>query len=676
VRSSLRKCFFEAVVKSAFDGPQRKFIPHNSLTELVTEDSVMVELQFDQARVQSKDAELVKYICSNSIKIFATAVYMRCTGAQLRKMMQRVQKHAITDDDLPLQLENSESKWKSLRWSKYTQEDFYDAQWLFLAPVFSGSRVQYDLAPDCVLPFLKTEEKDARQHTFGSITKVRIHTDHFATAQQTVNNYVAVKQISAQFPEEDDLSWNAEYEALSEVTALNHPHILDLIAAIKRGHDRYFLFSWADGGSLRELWHQHRYVTLNTDVVRESISQLRGLADALDRVHDLGNHGDVSMRHGDLKPENIMVFPDNSIIGNLKIGDWGLAKKHVVGTEERRYQTSMRYGTALYEAPEAVRRDLGGGRSRLYDIWAFGCVALEHVIWLLYGEDEHGRFLGHLVGTHRDSGFYKLTGEGVIVHPEVVRWMDCILMQFPVGTSVGDIVEIIRTKLLVVELPPVHLFAKPLELPNNTAGENVQQLSTNIPRIEAPMDYTSSTTALSIQGKQPNTSERIGPYRARAKDIVSCFDLILHQLEMDGQYCFLNRPYNALTGPPEYSAPPMLPRSQEFKKPKPDFLIQVVRPSEARETSPQLPGIEIYATPLPVQEHHAPELGRQTEVTRVCETSDTTFRPSENEVTRFVSSPIRISSDFRARTERLYRGRSNLKTFTEYLGSSPRMRAF
>jgi hypothetical protein len=110
--NSLRKRIFEAFVKSAFDGSySRKFIPRNSLIRLVTEGSVVVELRFNKARHQPEDAELVTYICSNAVKIFATAVYMKCTGERLRKMMRRLHKHTITDEDLPMQLEDSESKW-------------------------------------------------------------------------------------------------------------------------------------------------------------------------------------------------------------------------------------------------------------------------------------------------------------------------------------------------------------------------------------------------------------------------------------------------------------------------------------------------------------------------------------------------------------------------------------
>jgi serine/threonine protein kinase len=205
-------------------------------------------------------------------------------------------------------------------------------------------------------------------------------------------------------------------EAFSKVTTLNHPHIPGLVAAIKRGEIRYFIFSWADGGCSRDLWNAHTRLPLTKDLTVESEYQSRGLADAIDRVYNLENNGNISLQHGDLKPENILVFPDHTTIGNLKIGDWGLAKIHRQPTEERRRQTSALYGTRLYEPPEAVRRDCGGGRSRLYDIGSLRCMSLEHTIWLLYGDEEHRRFLGHLVIDPGQSGFYMITDKQVTVY--------------------------------------------------------------------------------------------------------------------------------------------------------------------------------------------------------------------------------------------------------------------
>jgi serine/threonine protein kinase len=74
----------------------------------------------------------------------------------------------------------------------------------------------------------------------------------------------------------------------------------------------------------------------------------------------------------------------------------GIAKRHVVATQERDVLTSTRYGTVGYEAPETAINI--HARSRLYDIWYMGCITLEFVIWNLYGSMELVNFYAQMKG--------------------------------------------------------------------------------------------------------------------------------------------------------------------------------------------------------------------------------------------------------------------------------------
>lgn len=182
------------------------------------------------------------------------------------------------------------------------------------------------------------------------------------------------------------------------------------------------MFPWADGDSLRDFWNTTPRPVTNAGTIMQAIDQLRGLADALATLHnfrgtqsaDTDVHRDIpviiqpagdaedeednmdeymsteSIRHGDLKPENILRFIDSSSgLGMFKIGDMGLAKRHVAATVERR-GTSMRYGTRRYEPPETG--STLEGRSRLYDLWSMGCITFEFMVWVLYGNDALVKF--------------------------------------------------------------------------------------------------------------------------------------------------------------------------------------------------------------------------------------------------------------------------------------------
>jgi hypothetical protein len=285
--------------------------------------------------------------------------------------------------------------------------------------------------------------------------------------------------------------WGREARTLQKMNSLQHEHIVLFITAFRRGNettDRYYLmFEWADGMNLRNLWKTHNRPSLTPGLVRSALKQIEGLASALCAAHYPEIHHpemmNTNFRHGDLKPENIVWFKgngDNDDIGTLKIADWGLAKEHNVVTEMRSMETTTPYGTRRYEPPEEVTgqgisvkslkvpgQNASGQaqkkRSRLYDVWAMGCVALEFIVWLMYGPDELTRFnssfrvapdLGHF------PPFYQIATENgktsARVNDVVVKWMDH-LAEDPAcqlgTTALGNLLEIVRTNLLVVQLP-------------------------------------------------------------------------------------------------------------------------------------------------------------------------------------------------------------------------------
>jgi serine/threonine protein kinase len=260
--------------------------------------------------------------------------------------------------------------------------------------------------------------------------------------------------------------WKREVKAHIDTNKLHHQNIIEFMAAITRGQ-RYLMFRWADGGNLREFWQSNRKPQLSVSLVRDVMIQLRGLADALDKLHGYGGGGG-SYRHGDVKPENILRVRTKPVshseldVGTLKIADMGLAKHHTVVTEFRP-PTSMRYTTYRYEPPEVIPGiSANSGRSRRQDIWSLGCVTLELIIWLLYGADVLNDFNDKwIVGEMGEqSPYFEIEGKSrnktAKVHPAVDATMDALSrdQECRVGenTALKDLLRIVRTKLLVVNL--------------------------------------------------------------------------------------------------------------------------------------------------------------------------------------------------------------------------------
>lgn len=261
--------------------------------------------------------------------------------------------------------------------------------------------------------------------------------------------------------------WTSEVETLDEISGLSHPNLIQRIAAITRGRQRYLMFLWADGGNLRDFWIEDPKPKVTAGLVKDIIGQLRGMAEALDKLHHYRDQ--YHYRHGDIKPENILIFPDQnkSRIGTFKISDLGSAKHHSVATRLRPRTGGKAFATMVYQPPEAITNKLSAS-SRLYDIWSIGCVTLEFMVWLLYGYEELKEFNTRIKGKLEEpSPFFvveeveeaeqKGTTTRLVahIHPAVQACLDHMSRDEECAgkTALGDLLDIVKTKLLVVELP-------------------------------------------------------------------------------------------------------------------------------------------------------------------------------------------------------------------------------
>ncbi|KAK4104408.1 hypothetical protein N658DRAFT_419247 [Parathielavia hyrcaniae] len=365
----------------------------------------------------------------------------------------------FTDEDLPVKpqqrgeqhiLASINGKSCPPFWTATKINLFCISQWKVLAPVLSVAterQYNHDFELGRILPFTKRYEAEGDRGAFGQVHKYEIHPDHLVDAEHRVRyQYVAVKGIQPRNEQDRQAmirGWEHEASILQKMNALRQEHIVRFLTAFRHGdkgrEDHYLMFEWADGGNLLNLWKVNRRQTPR--LVRAAIEQLLGLASALCHAHcpETG----PKFRHGDLKPANILWFKDNDKLGTLKIADWGLAKGHNVATELRTNKTSTEYGTRRYEPPE---EETGEG----------------FVVWLLYGPIELRRFNSNIRSEYSESPpFYQTTtnsqGTKVArVHDAAVQWMDHMAKdpRCQTGqTAIGSLLELVRTRLLVVKLP-------------------------------------------------------------------------------------------------------------------------------------------------------------------------------------------------------------------------------
>ena len=140
---------------------------------------------------------------------------------------------------------------------------------------------------------------------------------------------------------------------------LDHPHIAKLLDSGERDWIVYYVMTYVEGMTLRELMNQGR---------RMSIPDTRRLAsdllDALDHAHA---HGII---HRDVKPENVVMSPEGAVLL-----DFGIARAVWASGSDRLTRSGIAVGTSTYMSPEQITalQEL----DRRSDLYSLGCVLFE-----------------------------------------------------------------------------------------------------------------------------------------------------------------------------------------------------------------------------------------------------------------------------------------------------------
>ena len=196
-------------------------------------------------------------------------------------------------------------------------------------------------------------------------------------------------------------------------------------------------------------------------------------ATEIPQVHIQNVHGDSTMlqphetktddnwRHGDIKPDNILRFPDqhdSSSLGTLKLADFGRAKHHELATARRPVRERDEWRTIPYEPPD-LYIDRQSSMSRLFDIWSLGCVIFETILLMLYGKEWLQDFEHTAKGANQDeTPFWVRQNTSAKISPIVEKCVKHILEKDPEcngyrPSAMKDLLNLVHDKMLVVELP-------------------------------------------------------------------------------------------------------------------------------------------------------------------------------------------------------------------------------
>jgi serine/threonine-protein kinase len=155
----------------------------------------------------------------------------------------------------------------------------------------------------------------------------------YRATHATLQTEVAVKLLSPALVDDEKSRQRFIREAQS-ASALNHPHIAQVIDLDEDGDQFYIVMDYFPGGDLK------RWAEAHAPLARSDLLRILGqMAAALDYAHAQG------MLHRDVKPGNILI----DLAGNAHLGDFGLVRP---ADAPHLTQVGSVVGTATYIAPE------------------------------------------------------------------------------------------------------------------------------------------------------------------------------------------------------------------------------------------------------------------------------------------------------------------------------------
>lgn len=268
------------------------------------------------------------------------------------------------------------------------------------------------------------------------------------------------------------------------------------------------MFPWAHGGTLVDYWSRNRKGNTESNELLWLVKQFSGLSSALGDLHRhwnsrQGNSHQEEDRyrncvHGDVKPENILLFIDGTE-RFLKISDMGLAAFHLEPYTNIRGPSGMPMGTSRYTPPEMRdRNEEGKPRSRTYDLWSMGCVILELLVWLTSGYNALNGFKSRTPHFWSDE-IGKAAGHQIFIHPYVNAYMETLSQNLQAdgrGDSLlMDLLNIVR-KLLVDKDQRLGAYRLASDL------ENVHKLCTANATYQRPFQMSYPEEEIQRNSKQ------------------------------------------------------------------------------------------------------------------------------------------------------------------------------
>ncbi|MDE7278935.1 MAG: Stk1 family PASTA domain-containing Ser/Thr kinase, partial [Oscillospiraceae bacterium] len=160
---------------------------------------------------------------------------------------------------------------------------------------------------------------------------------------------VAVKILKNEFADNEEFVRRFRNESKA-IAVLSHPNIVKIYDVGFTEKIQFIVMEYIDGITLKEFMEQQGVIKW-----KDCIHFITQILRALQHAHDRG------IVHRDIKPQNIMLFPD----GTIKVMDFGIAR---FAREEGKTISDKAIGSVHYISPEQASGDVTDEKSDIYSV--------------------------------------------------------------------------------------------------------------------------------------------------------------------------------------------------------------------------------------------------------------------------------------------------------------------
>ena len=161
---------------------------------------------------------------------------------------------------------------------------------------------------------------------------------------------VAIKILKDEFMGNEEFIRHFKNESKA-IAMLSHQNIVKVFDVSFGDRIQYIVMEYIEGITLKE------YIEARGSLIwSEAVSFTIQILKALQHAHDKG------IVHRDVKPQNIMVMPDNATI---KVADFGIAR---FARSNQKTVTDMAIGSVHYISPEQARGDKTDEKADIYSV--------------------------------------------------------------------------------------------------------------------------------------------------------------------------------------------------------------------------------------------------------------------------------------------------------------------